>query len=590
MSILNWKRGIVSLGLIATVAAQMTAASQALAGDSSLPADAPAWSRKDVARVWYNPHGDLRKGSDYQTFRINEDGIISGEELLSLARPRDAMAELMAQFAAYQAAQGKVSGVMVPPRAPVTQVAMDQALAKLVLARVLDHEAMKRKMPADVSDARVDFVLRSLLTENAAERHLLATHEESCSLAIDANASGFSNPVMYDWLRQSIGGNMVKFNIDWQFDKGGVSFERDLLIHSRNELNWPAVTLEFNGALPSTVDEFRDQIREKLRPTLISLRRRAVFERLFAERNPLINFKALGSNTEGQFELYYKQLGDQAFKVVHGQSDVTEIRIEGAKAAEFQARFITLLHEREKQYAPEFKQEPPSPPSPMTPANPVEDERLWRRSVELRSTIPAQIFAQLMAEFGKDVSVSRTEQTLSFNSNEAPPSGNSYAAEKFAAAFSQKFYGSALFPSMTGSDCKTLYIMMPRELRGLPSTVVARDSDEARQYLRGVIASKIRGNAYRNLVLQLLSESRVESLASTCTEQGWPCTRGGPRRLTEALLPETLFPGKTADGYSSTLGHDELLDRVMSINADALNSVFALPNVHQDEPTFWPHA
>jgi hypothetical protein len=137
----------------------------------------PSWKDQILGRVWYSYRKDQRRNhikkgietgiSDYDVYKINQEGIVRGSDLLEIVRPADQA--LFEQILARRGVKGEPSTLYRTYLSELTE----QGMALLVLARILDHEAMKRKMPPAVSDERVDYVLRAVLTQNAVSRGAL---------------------------------------------------------------------------------------------------------------------------------------------------------------------------------------------------------------------------------------------------------------------------------------------------------------------------------------------------------------------------------------------------------------------------------
>ncbi len=132
----------------------------------------PSWQNETLGHVNFNYFHDQRtngggkKGSgdgksDFDIYKLNENGTIKGQELIDLAHPAEGA--LFEQVMRSRGKQGDLHGLYKDYLSQLT----DQGMALLTLNRILDNEAMKAKLPPEVSDARVSYVLRAILTQNA---------------------------------------------------------------------------------------------------------------------------------------------------------------------------------------------------------------------------------------------------------------------------------------------------------------------------------------------------------------------------------------------------------------------------------------
>lgn len=139
------------------------------------------WDRRP-RNVIFGTGPDLRKNSlgDFDTYRINPDGKIEGQELFDLIRPKE-----LARFKQELLFSG-VQGNAAELYKKYLDKSVNQGMAALMFNRILDEEAMRKKLPPHVSDERVGYAMRSILVENAIQSGLVASHVETVGSSFPA--------------------------------------------------------------------------------------------------------------------------------------------------------------------------------------------------------------------------------------------------------------------------------------------------------------------------------------------------------------------------------------------------------------------
>ncbi len=239
----------------------------------------PSWYDQNLGRVWYSYLGDTRKRAkekdggrdDFKIFRINEDGIITGQDFLNQPSQDSLAGAIYEHMLGTHPEQIDPNKTVSQLRTEYRQKLEDRRMAILILNRVLDHEAMKHKLQPEVSDARVDYVLRSILTLfGASSKHLKAhalpprqdwvmndsgkgchpsivydkhqqpdgSYKPKIEFALDEDPGQISNEEMYGWLKKAVGGNQLSFQTDWSYVDRGLYVEHDHL-HDKPDLGWP---------------------------------------------------------------------------------------------------------------------------------------------------------------------------------------------------------------------------------------------------------------------------------------------------------------------------------------------------------------
>jgi hypothetical protein len=531
------------------------------------PITNPSWRQDRLGNVRFSYRRDQRRGEEQFEFRINEDGKITGEDLLQLAHPAE-----QALYEQVMRQEGR-TGDLNKLYHDYLQDLTDRALGLLILNRIIDHEAMKRKVAPEVSDNRVYYVLRALLVRNAIDRRL---NPDS------------GNAALYAALKETVGARPVRFNIDWKYRDGGMAMHLEALNNRSTELEWPPVTLSFMR-LPETVQEFEQQLRQKMQPSYRALMRQTVWRVLVQEANPNIMWQSLFAVTTEELSRMYQTLREQAFRVQATSARVSYVAISGPKSAELKARFLAILTQRQTALLNELFGQ-----NPQGAASEAEQTALRERIRELRATVPAQALEEARQELAAaiaagEVRVDLRDGELEHNGIDAMPTDNSVASQQRRMAFNPMFSSMGLFPKLELIDGDgTVRIMFFRSLE--PGAVSYLDQNDRRveQALRAKIQAKLQGRVFRDLAYRLFRENRYESNVSTCSEIDWPCANTEPRHLAEILFPEVLFPGASLgfDGpnrpVANTLGRSELMDRVFEIKLDLFQRVFEIPNDHVD--------
>ncbi|MGK5085000.1 hypothetical protein WDW37_17055 [Bdellovibrionota bacterium FG-1] len=522
----------------------------------------PNWKHKQIVRVQLSDQGAQRKsGSAYTSFYDGRREVISGEELFDLVDP-----------------EGDV----------------EQGIAVLALARILDHEAVKHRMATQVSEDRVSYVVHSILVQNAANLQKMKVRAEVVMIPDtckpgprldqdyekcrghsrnviayhpleDISAVG-SDEYLYGLLRsETIGtepnsfrSRSATFNIDWKFREGGLAFELQRLQTSKDELRWPKVSLVIGNepdpevvllagaavrpSFPLSLQEFKNQIRRKLQTVQTGLVRAAVLQKLLQERVPPSSEQAFGVVTREEMDQMYRRLlQGPASPLGRLQANILEINAVGVRAIDFRTEFLRRLTETEKDYLRAWKEDP------QHLFTDADEERLNQYAARIRQTVPSDIYRKLLVEFSSDIKsgklgVSMEKRALSRRQTD---SSSPLAADLLDAKEMNYFFfvptAQNPFPPVEsllfhfdGVDFDGSVRIAVLESR--EQSLEARDSPETQQILRkGVLAEK-RQQSVNKILLNLLSQNHVEIMTNTCAEPGWPCLDVQPRVLVPHLM------------------------------------------------------
>jgi hypothetical protein len=271
------------------------------------------------------------------------------------------------------------------------------------------------------------------------------------------------------------------------------------------------------------------------------------------------------------------------------------------------------------------------------------------RIVSTRETEVPRIFERVRAEFASDISagrlrVSLAPRTIRYNGTD-DLSGNNGRAAPRAETFSSKqhcngytpppdetvqarceaaaqielqqkrvalnplFAGSGVFPKSEHVDCsRTIRIMLLKDLIELTASHLPINHERVQPLLRMKVQSVKQGLYARELAYELFRNNRLNWRVSTNREPVWPSGTDDPRRMTELMFRETLFPKETIcrdltgrsrqacldsptglgmDGpgrpITSTLGRERAIQqRVMEIDMTSLDRAMRIPNDHRE--------
>jgi hypothetical protein len=557
-----------------------------LFGDGSI--SDPFWKRTNIGKIHFLSRGDQRRNrshrggeNEFETYRINEEGLILGEELFGLARPLE-----RAFFDQVMRSQGRQGDFAQLYRDYLKQT-VDQGVATLGLNRILDQESVKRRISPQVSYERKEFLARAVLIRFAMDSGKMRTIGEGDQLRLARDARvGVSDERMYGWLKEAAGERAVAFNFDWSF-KEGQDYEFEELKQEIGGAVWPSVRLVFDR-LPADYYAFLDAVGNQLKPSYRKLVRSTVWRTIIAERRPNLVWESLFAVTTTELAAMYEALQGQ-FRIQPQTARITDFELSGSRSQEFKARFLALLAERQSALLRDlFGSTPPGPTTPQ--ATPEEQERLRLRIVELRASVPREVFQATLAEFSGAVQAGEliaraVDRELGSDGVTPIPNDTNPENVRKRSVFSPVFSATALFPRLetVASDGKVTLLVLREQVRGTPTTLPATD-ERVERVLREKIQSKTQGKVFREMAYTLFRENRFESMVDTCADPAWPCHAKDALALAEALFPERLYPGRTyglqgpGRPTSSSLADSNELPKVMEISLDLFARVFDLSN------------
>ncbi len=559
----------------------------------------PNWKDSRVAEVNYSYRGDRRRNrshsggaNDFERYEINPEGIIKGDEILTLARPMErAMYEALIG--------GRISDPAERERSysEYLKRSFDQALSVLTLNRILDHEAMKRKISPLTSFERVSYVKRVALVRFALETGRIPTRQEGDDIvAAEPRAiAGIRDQQLYAWMKETVGGQTLRFRVGWNFSDDAVFSEKDALRMSEEELaGWPEeVRISFRQ-LPATVEEFQNEIAQQLDAIHRVLVRQTVWRMLIAERKPNIQWELLFAVNTRDEQTFYEAMRAREFTVQPVTASANELIVSGAASASFLEALERRVAAREAELTAAIR-------AAGVPTAPAAVAELRAQIKRYRETEVAAIVSELLSgEFSDERAAGALQveqQPLSFeNDGVTPlPTDDSYLSQQKRAAFDPRF-ASVLFPRLSNTDegGKQHLLFFIEGVTGEPRALPI-DHPRVREALRGMMQARKQGFIFRELAYDLLRENTVRLNFDACSDALWPCASRDITRMAEVLFPETLFPGATLGTYGSasrvqipsTLLEPTLRGRVMNISLDLLQAAFQASNPHQVSRLRW---
>ncbi len=575
--------------------------------------DKPLWKDGLLATLKFDPRGDFRDktkpakvetpDSDEPVISKNDiDSVIiegaeqiTGKDLLKMPLPLS-RAEFEQALKDRKMDPGQKLGELYDE---YRNAQIQQSMGALTLSRALDHEGLKRKLPAHVSNKRVDYVVRSLLIRNAIDQKKVATKKTPVTDAFGApltDAKGtpltrttadedmkkYSNDQLYTWLRELVSNKTVSFYFDWTYQDGGMD-ESLQALSSETAFNWPKFVKTENNPLirfagvPEKAEDFREQIRLKLESVNTSLRRGTLWQTLLAE-SPLgidLQFRALPGEFEKMYQTTYGVKSAQdSIEIPRMEAKVREISITGAKAADVKKRFEALLalkaDEATKVIFGDGTRQ-------MTP----EEELAAKTKInDLRKSAPDEIIATLKAEFAVELSskaLTIETKAKAFQKSELDPlpttADMTSEAQEMRIAFNPLFGIQSLLPEAAISGTPTgATLLLLEELASVDAEKVGLKDSRIKQILWKKIQLKTQANGFREIAYKLLSRNTITVVNDTCLDSNWACIATSPRQLADALFPEALCTDSQMPG--SSLGNRELLDQVYQISLELLGQAF----------------
>jgi len=559
----------------------------------------PNWKEARVAEVQYSYRRDSRRNrshsggrNDFERYEINPEGTIRGDEILALARPMER--------AMYDALIG--SRIVDPAErarsySEYLKRSYDQALSVLTLNRILDHEAMKRKISPLASYERVDYVKRVALVRFALETGRIPSRQVGDDIvAADPNAvPAISDDQLYAWMKEAVANQTLRFRVGWDFNDQAVFSERESLRMSEEELSgWPSeVRISFRQ-LPATVDAFKEELAQQLDIIHRTLVRQTVWRVLIAERKPNIQWELLFSVNTRDEQKFYETLKSREFTVQPVTAYANELTVSGAASASFLAELERRVNAKEAELTAQIR-------GAGVPTDPAAVSELRARVKRYRETEVSLIVSELLRGEFSDEQTAGTlrvqQRAINFENDgvTALPTDDSFLSQQKRSAFDPRF-ASVLFPRLSNADdVGNQHVMFFIEgVAGAPRTLPI-DHPRVREALRGMMQARKQGLIFRELAFDLLRENPVRLNIDACSDPKWPCASRDITRMAEVLFPETLFPGESLGTYGpasrvqipSTLLEPGLQDKVMTLSLDLLQAVFQAPNSHRVSRIRW---
>jgi len=549
----------------------------------------PYWKDERVGRVEFSVKGDRRRNltgrglrNEFEYFRLEgaEDGVIPGFLLWSLVQPMDRKV-----FDQQMKLMGRVTdGDPVQLDRLYREYlagGLSRGMAAIALNRILDNEAMKRKFDPRVSESRVEYVVRSLVAFHG------ISGEKVTAAEVRRYAESAGTERLYAYLKETVGERDVRFNIDWMFNEG-MELEQSSLSSQADASLWKETRLEF-VKLPATLDEFRTAVRDKLSAQYRPLLRMAVWGELIQEKYPFISFDTLFSVRSTEMKKMYDALGEKSFTVQESVAEIQELIIEGVKAEAYRKGLDEKLATTGKALYQKLSEEIQS--------GALKQEDVQSRLTEARRIELQRIFSELGSEFSSEMSSGEvvirvvTKKFSSKDETNAPVLGGetdpltAREAQERSIALNPFFGASGVFPKqqIPSSEGQQVIIFL-QELTMMDKEVLPITDPKVDRVLRGRLQSKVQGKVFRELAYRLFKDNPVMLSVSTCSDSLWPCTDVDAETLATSLFPEQLYPGAELGNYGpahpikNTLLEPQLMDRVMSISIEALQTVFSIPN------------
>jgi len=566
---------------------------------SKKPISETIWKDAAVADIRFSYRGDKRKNrswtggrNDFEIHEINPDGRIDGSEVLALARPMErALYDAMIGSRIADPAEREKSYQEYLKRS------FEQSVGVLALNRILDHEAMKRLVLPNTTLDRINYVKRVWLVRFAIETKKVPTRQEGDDIvaAKPRELALISDEQLYQWMKEAVGAQTIKFNVDWNYRDGGVEDLRWQLANNGKEIpGWPSTLKISFRKLPDSLEDFEKEIAKQLDATYRTVIRQFAWRTLVGERKPHIQWETLFAVNTSDEKKFYETLKAREFSVATLGAVAQEWTVAGASAQAFLAEVEKLAAEREKVLTEEIK-------AAGIPSDPQAIAVLREKVKQYRQIEISNIIQTLSTgAYAADISAGRltiASKPLSFETDGATvlPEDDSVSSKQIRAVFDQRF-SSVLFPRQVAQDEAggSHLLVLVETTQGAPKALPI-DHPKVRQALRGMMQLRKQGFVFRELAYDLLRENPLNLKVDACSDPRWPCSKIDNSRLAEVLFPETIFPGESLGNYGSasvtpipsTLLEPQLRDKVMTISLDLLQASFQVPNDREVSPTRW---
>ncbi len=184
-----------------------------------------------------------------------------------------------------------------------------QAFALALVQNILQHEVELSPLYIGVSDQRVDYVLRSILSYAATATNHIKTKkvpvydslgnqkknskgELVFSTIADEDTTKLDLSTMYGWFKKDlIGSNYIsKLNVKWDYKDGGLD-KALAMLNATEPFLWKNITF-FDLDLPETIDQFRAKLKEMLQQAYEQNKTKWIFSTL---KNKYVNPKTLAA-------------------------------------------------------------------------------------------------------------------------------------------------------------------------------------------------------------------------------------------------------------------------------------------------------
>lgn len=371
------------------------------------PLIVPNWLTKPVYGVKLSNKAESRTESEIKAKTISQN--ILGSDFLKVMHPMSFENFKNLQVLTSPAGSDLSDEALKPKYQKWISEQSVQAAAALSLGRILDNEALKRKVSrTELNPDRVSYVIRSVLIQNAISQKIAAQDSVANSkerelerlnklnkdpknvpspsvpsvCASPAPTSGVSLPkrtpeelakLEYQlakdfekakipglyWQFQNVAkGQPVRLNIDWK----ELSWLRneaetlslyykirraEALTPPENDVPWSPVKIDFEK-LPETFAEFETSVKEQLAVSHREMMRRKVWSILIQEYNPFLEYRAMFSVNEKTLDEMYLAQKESYFTYQDKQFDLVEFEFNAISPEQESKMNVWLDAERKR--------------------------------------------------------------------------------------------------------------------------------------------------------------------------------------------------------------------------------------------------
>ncbi|MFZ4714296.1 MAG: hypothetical protein ACOYL6_11305 [Bacteriovoracaceae bacterium] len=406
---------------------------------------------------------------------------------------------------------------------------LNRRFVDIYLARILDFKALENKIEPKVSDARVVYVMRTVLLQNFRFMN-----------GKDAVVPK-SNDVLYNLFKNRVGKGPVRFSRDWKICEEGLNTICDSF--KTDQFALPPVTLSFS-ALPATVTDFMLAIKEKLQPFYLKEVRTQVLISLAKGISGNYFSKANDNPSFSQLQETYERIKNPQFKILNFKVNFGQIKIESEKSADIDVWLNAFFQEKLS--------------ANMQLANQIKEPAARRTLIFMqRRQIFSDLLAGLQANF-PDAIITNREVTDQFGEDDQGksefPHDRSFLIQEYPF---QRMKNENKINIVMGLESATIDLGYKTINQVLPD-------------LQDFVKNKYAVAGFRAAIYKLFDSYRLNKTFDTCFLENIPCNESDPTKLVKMMFSEEDYDPKLPSGMTDI----STMHRVLSISMPDFEAVY----------------